>query len=133
MYELTGWGKELETILQQLGRWGVRSPRMPCKAPISKSTLMMAMRTMFDTKAAKGLKANYELRIGEERFKVSVENGKLEIARDSTIQLDAILQGDTAKFKILIFEGLVIQQVLDAGKRIVEGIPSWPSGRQVET
>src|SRR3954452_5502790 len=32
VYELTEWGRELEQVVVQLGRWGARSPNMPREA-----------------------------------------------------------------------------------------------------
>lgn len=121
VYELTEWGLQLEPILQQLGRWGARSPWRPLDAPISVSTLIIAMRTMFDPAAAEGLKATYELRVGLERFRAGVEDGRLEIVRGSAAEPDAILGGSAATLKGLIFEGLPVEEALRSGELTISG------------
>jgi DNA-binding HxlR family transcriptional regulator/putative sterol carrier protein len=121
VYELTPWGYELEPILQQLGRWGAQSPSMPRGAPVTMSTLVMGMRTMFQPDAAAGLNLTYELRLGAERFRVHVENARLEVTRGATTQPDAILTSDVGTLKRLIFEGLTLEDALDSGKLEVSG------------
>ncbi|HEU4740436.1 MAG TPA: winged helix-turn-helix transcriptional regulator [Meiothermus sp.] len=121
VYELTDWGMELEPVLQQLGRWGARSPQLPREAPISISTLVMGMRTMFHPPTAEGLKASYELRVGEERLRVRVEEGRLEVQRGSASEPDAILAGDTATLKGLIFAGQPLSAALRSGKLSISG------------
>lgn len=53
IYELTDWGLELEPVIIQLGRWGIRSPAMPRNAEFSVDALILCLRTMFDSDAAK--------------------------------------------------------------------------------
>ncbi len=79
VYELTDWGYELEPVLQTLGQWGSRSPMMPQDGPLSLTSFILAMRTMFSPEAAKGLRATYELLLGEERFYAKVGGGRFEI------------------------------------------------------
>lgn len=121
VYELTLWGRELEPVLQQLGRWGARSPELPRNAPISLATLITAMKTMFYPIAAEGLSAVYGLRIGEDRFRVQVAGGQLEITRGSPTQPDAVLEGDVETLGGLAFGGQSFNQALSTGKLKVYG------------
>src|SRR5919202_4202582 len=73
VYELTDWGRELEETVMSLGRWGARSPVPLSDAPIaSADSVILALRERFDPGAADGLRARYELRIGDDRFRVEV-------------------------------------------------------------
>jgi alkyl sulfatase BDS1-like metallo-beta-lactamase superfamily hydrolase len=121
VYELTDWGLELEPVLQHLGRWGVRSPSMPRGAAVSAATLISAMRTMFHPLAAAGLSASYELRVGEDRFRARVSDGRLEIARGSAERPDATIEADTATLARLAFEGQPVAEELRAGTLTVRG------------
>jgi DNA-binding HxlR family transcriptional regulator len=121
VYELSEWGYELEPILQQLGRWGARSPWRPLDAPISLSTLITAMKTMFYPPAAEGLEATYELRVGEERFRVRVADGALEIARGQAEWPDAALEGDVATLGALAFGGRPFAEAVGSGRLLVYG------------
>ena len=76
VYELTEWGEDLEPVIISLGRWGARSPSRPREARLGIDSLILSFRTMFDPLAAEGLKASYELRLGEDRFRTEVAHGK---------------------------------------------------------
>ncbi|MFQ6708458.1 helix-turn-helix transcriptional regulator, partial [Bordetella pertussis] len=39
VYELTDWGRELEPVILQLGKWGARSPALPREAGLSVDSL----------------------------------------------------------------------------------------------
>jgi DNA-binding HxlR family transcriptional regulator len=104
VYELTEWGYELEPILQELGRWGSRSSAMPHEGELSVSSFILAMRTMFNPKAAKGLRATYELRLGEERFRAKIRGSHFEIERGEAKDADAIIfAGDHESLAEVIF------------------------------
>src|ERR671924_1172651 len=69
VYELTAWGRELEETVTSLARWAARSPfGLPIDAPIGADSMILALRSRFDSGAAPGLRACYELRLGEDRF-----------------------------------------------------------------
>src|SRR5258707_12065321 len=55
VYELTEWGKELEPVVTQLGAWGARSPVPPESDEISAGSIVLALRSLFDTEAASRL------------------------------------------------------------------------------
>jgi DNA-binding HxlR family transcriptional regulator len=75
VYELTDWGRELEPVVLALGRWGSRAPFPPGDEPLGIDALILALRTLFDPRAADGLRASYELRLGEQRFHARVAGG----------------------------------------------------------
>ena len=54
VYELTDWGRELEEIVIALGHWGARSPSGPSDAPIGADSIILALRSRFDSGAAPG-------------------------------------------------------------------------------
>lgn len=81
VYELTGWGRELEPIVTRLGAWGARSPFPPDSEEIGPDSIVLALRSLFDPEAAAGLNASYELRIGEGRFNAAISDGELELRR----------------------------------------------------
>ena len=67
VYELTDWGMELEPVITRLGRWGARSPSKPRDAALGVDSLILSLRTMFDPRAADGLRATYELHLASWR------------------------------------------------------------------
>jgi DNA-binding HxlR family transcriptional regulator len=105
LYELTDWGRELHPILVQLGRWGARSPHRPAGA-LSVDSLMVALEATFVAEKAAALRATYELRLGEDRFHVDVEEGSIAISRGSPRSPDVVLQTDPATLRGLVFGDL---------------------------
>jgi DNA-binding HxlR family transcriptional regulator/putative sterol carrier protein len=121
VYELTDWGLELEPAIMALGRWAARSPHFPQGASIGVDALMLSFRTMFDSKAAAGLEASIELRLGEDRFHAEVARGRLELARGSAHQPDAILSAGPDTLAALVYGGRKLAEALRSGDVKVEG------------
>lgn len=115
VYELTGWGKDLEPVIISLGRWGVRSPSKPRDAALSVDSLILSFRTMFDPQQAEGLEASYELRLGEESFRAEVKEGRFEIERGVADRPDAIVETDTGTVVSLVYEGRNLDEALRSG------------------
>ena len=120
VYELTEWGMELEPVVVSLGRWGARSRTRP-RVPLGLDSLILSLRTMFDPRAAAGLGASYELRLGEESFRAMVEDGRFEISRGGLENPDAIIETDPATITAVVYEGLSLEEALRSGKLKVEG------------
>jgi DNA-binding HxlR family transcriptional regulator len=115
-YELTAWGQELHAILLQLGRWGARSPARP-QGALSVDALMVALEATFDPRASAGMRASYELRLGDERFAIDIDHGTIEITRGRPRRPDAIIDAAPAILRAIVF-----------GDRPLEGAPIELSG-----
>jgi DNA-binding HxlR family transcriptional regulator/putative sterol carrier protein len=116
VYELTEWGYGLEPVLIQLGRWGVHSPLLPHDGTLGVDSLILSFRTMFDAKTAKGLKATYELRLGEDRFRAVIAEGQLELVRGNASQPDAVLETTPATLTALVYQGHNLDETLRSGE-----------------
>jgi DNA-binding HxlR family transcriptional regulator/putative sterol carrier protein len=122
VYELTDWGMELEPVIVGLGRWGARSASRPREAELGVDSLILSFRTMFDAQAAKGLRASYELRLGEDRFYALVADGRFEVARGGAKERpDAIIEADAATLAALVYGGRQLEEALRAGDIEIEG------------
>jgi len=121
VYELTEWGMELEPVIVRLGRWGARSPSKPRDAALGVDSLVLSFRTMFAPHAAEGLRASYELRLGEDVFVAVVDDGRFEIARGSAEKSDATIETDAATLAALVYEGRDLAEALSAGEVKIEG------------
>jgi DNA-binding HxlR family transcriptional regulator len=105
VYDLTDWGRELETVIVELGRWGARSPFMDREARLSIDSLILSFRTMFDPRAAAGLTAIYELRFGEHHYHATVDDGRFEIACGGAPRADATIEADPGVLAAVIYDG----------------------------
>ena len=121
VYELTEWGLELEPVVISLGRWGARSPSKPRDAALGVDSLVLSFRTMFDARAAEGLRASYELRLGEDRFRAVVDDGWFEISRGGSERPDATIETDAGTLAALIYYGRPLAEALRSGEIKIEG------------
>ena len=81
IYELTPWGYEADTILQELGRWAARSPLHDPTLPLSVASIMMSFRTMFSTSRSKGETARFGFRFGSDGFTAETRADSIGITR----------------------------------------------------
>jgi DNA-binding HxlR family transcriptional regulator/putative sterol carrier protein len=121
VYELTDWGKELEPVVTQLGAWGARAAVPPEHQEIGASSIVLALRSLFDAEAANGLAATYELRLGEETFHVDIADGKLELSRGEAEAPDVTIETDPGTLAALLTAQLPLAQVLASGAAHVKG------------
>lgn len=122
VYELTNWGRELEEIVLSLGRWAARSPTPPTDAPIaSADSIILALRALFDPAAAQGLRASYELRLGEDRFRIEVADDELKVARGNAHQADATIGADADTINAVLWGGGSLPDAQRSGRVKIEG------------
>src|SRR5215210_119861 len=121
VYELTEWGEELEPVIVGLGRWGARSPSRPRDAELGVDSLILSFRTMFEPRAAGGLEASYELRLGEESFRAEVAEGRFEITRGDAERAEARIETEAGTLAGLVYEGRPLGEALGSGEVKIEG------------
>jgi DNA-binding HxlR family transcriptional regulator len=122
VYELTEWGRELEEIVISLGRWGARSPTPPDDAPIvSADSIILALRARFDPGAAHGLRAGYELRLGEDRFGIEVADDEITAARGDAHRADATIDTDPDTLNAVLWRGRSLADAQRSGAMTIEG------------
>jgi DNA-binding HxlR family transcriptional regulator len=121
VYELTEWGRGLEDIVMALGAWASRSPSPPRDAPIGTDSIALALRARFDPQAAEGLRATYELRLGDDRFRVAVSEHELEVARGGADRPDATIDTDPATFAAVLWDGRTLTDAKRAADMRIEG------------
>jgi alkyl sulfatase BDS1-like metallo-beta-lactamase superfamily hydrolase len=112
---------ELEPVIIRLGRWGARSPSLPRDAELGVDSLILSFRTMFDPRAAEGIGAVYELRLGEDRFRAEVADGRFEIVRGSSDRPDATIETDPATLAGLVYDDRLLAEALRSGDVEIEG------------
>lgn len=122
VYELTEWGRELEPIVTKLGAWGARSPFPPDSEEIGPDSIVLALRSLFDAEAASDLNATYELQIGEQRFRVEIAGGELDLKRGPATRPDISLAApDAPTLAAVLTDQLPLDEALDSGAVQIEG------------
>jgi DNA-binding HxlR family transcriptional regulator len=93
VYELTEYGRELESVVVALGRWGAKALGEPRPREIVTSdSIVTALRTTFRPAAAKRVRASYELRLGDIIVHARVRGGKLEVAAGALPEADLVIE-----------------------------------------
>jgi len=120
VYELTEFGRELEDVVLRLGLWGARTLAEPRpEDTVNADSMMLALRATFRPEAARGLRASYELRLGEIVFHARVDKGALEVAEGPLADADLTLETDFALRRLMSGE-LSPRDAVKSGKvRIV--------------
>jgi DNA-binding HxlR family transcriptional regulator len=122
VYELTDWGRELEETVLSLGRWAARSPEPPGDAPVvSADSVVLALRARFDPGAADGLRARYDLRLGEDRFRIEVADDRIEAVRGDADHADATIDTDPDTLNAVLWKGRSLAAAKRSGKLTVAG------------
>ncbi|MPZ84209.1 MAG: transcriptional regulator [Actinophytocola sp.] len=99
VYELTGWGLELESIMVGLARWGGRSPRRDLTAAASADALMLALRASVEPG---DVAVTCTLRIEGHDFAVRVADGRTVIVPGEATEPDAVIEADATTFGALL-------------------------------
>jgi DNA-binding HxlR family transcriptional regulator len=121
IYELTERGRELEAVILELGRFGSVAPLPPGDAQIGVDALAIALKSLFAPSATDGLPATYELRLGEDRFRVQVAGGHLDLARGSAEAPDATIETDPGTLATVLWHGRKLADARRSGDLAITG------------
>jgi DNA-binding HxlR family transcriptional regulator len=123
VYELTPYGLELEDVVLQLGRWGAKSLGEPrAQEIVTVDSLIMAMRTTFHPEKARGLRATYELRMGDIAFHMRVDDGKLKVEPGSLPGADLLIEAGPGIKSVMAGE-ITPEQAVKNGSVHITGNP----------
>lgn len=120
VYELTERGLELEPILLGLGRWGSDVPAAP-DSELGPDAAVLALKTMFNPARARDLDATYELRFGENAYRLRVADGRLHAARGSADEPDAVIDTEPGTLAEMLWHGRPLEKAERAGEVTVGG------------
>ena len=93
VYELTGYGQELEDIVLRLGLWGARSLGEPRPDDIvTTDSLILALRATFLPEAVGELRAGYQLNLGDVVVHARIDQGSLEVGEGPLAGADLVIE-----------------------------------------
>ena len=121
IYELTERGHELEPIVVALGRFGSVAPFPPGEAQIGVDAVVIALKSLFAAGAADGLSASYELRLGEQSFRIDVADGRIETVRGSAEAPQATIETDPGTLASVLWHGRKLEEARRAGDIAIAG------------
>jgi DNA-binding HxlR family transcriptional regulator/putative sterol carrier protein len=123
VYEMTEYGRELEGIVDSIGRWGAKSLGDPRPEEIATAaSLLSALRATFRADAASGLRATYEIRFGEIVIHARIEDGVLTAAEGAARSPDLTIEA-TPAIRSLMAGELTPTAALETGALTITGDP----------
>jgi DNA-binding HxlR family transcriptional regulator len=121
VYELTDWGYEIEPVFILLGGWAARSPAHDPTLPISAVSIMLSFKTMFDASRAGDAAMTLGFVFGEDAFRVSIADGRLEPRRGEIGDADAVVTTQPQLVAAAVY-GKVPPEALEAdGLMMIQG------------
>jgi hypothetical protein len=83
----------LERAVVELGRWGAKHLGEPrAHEVVTEESMVMALRTTFRNEAARGVKARYELRMGDIVLHAIVQNGEVTVGKGAIEKPDVAIE-----------------------------------------
>ncbi len=131
VFELTDYGCELEEILLRLGRWGARTLGGPRREEIVTSdSIVMALRTTFRPDAARNLRVNYVVELGDIVVYARVNGEDAEVGTGTLRDADLIIEAGPA-IKALMAGEMSPREAIETGsvrlKTRHDDIPADPA------
>lgn len=116
VYELTEYGRELEDVVLRLDLWGAKTMREPQPDDtLNADSLLLGLRAIFRPEAARGLKASFELRLGELVAHARVDRGVLDVGEGPLDDPDLVLDTDFA-FRAVLTGELSPDEAIESGR-----------------
>jgi DNA-binding HxlR family transcriptional regulator len=122
VYELTGWGRELEPIVIALGTWALNSPQHDGSGQMSVDSLMLTIRSYF--KPDDGRRGAIEVvveREPRERFGIWLDEDGATVSHVPPESPDAVVRGETMALAEVLGSPAELDRALGVGRIQVEG------------
>ncbi|MEV5208632.1 winged helix-turn-helix transcriptional regulator [Micromonospora sp. NPDC053740] len=114
LYELTEWGRALEPILLQFGRWGSQSPQLP-DGPLGVDSLLLSIKAAFDPARASDLAGSYAFHIDADTYLADVANETVRLRRGTATDPDATLSTDIDTLRAVCGHEITMAAAVDSG------------------
>jgi DNA-binding HxlR family transcriptional regulator len=121
IYELTPYGRELESVIDSLGRWALRSPSLNLDGPRSQDSNLLFLRLLFSPAAANGVTATIGLCLSGEYFSLRLADQRINLARELPDRPDATLETHLPALHALLHRKRTLDELVAAGDMRVHG------------
>jgi DNA-binding HxlR family transcriptional regulator len=124
VYELTDSGRELESVLLGLARWGVQKLEDPSRQDVYRPRFALFAALLGDgQEALRGVHESYEFRIDDEIIHVRVEDGDVQVSDGPADAPDLVVTTDVRTFLEAGRDPAVREKALAEERLHIEGSP----------
>ncbi|MFA7441667.1 MAG: helix-turn-helix domain-containing protein [Sphingomonadaceae bacterium] len=124
VYELTEWGYEAEPVIQELGRWAVRSRGHDASLPISGVSILLSFRTMIDRSRIGDLRLTVGFRFGDDEYLGRVDETGMAITRGPAADGDICFSGRPSALAAFVYGGVPPEELVEDGALTLSGDPA---------
>lgn len=121
VYDLTPWARDLEPVMQVLGRWAARDPQHRKDLHFGTTSLILSLRTNFDSSLADGVRLTVCLVPNDESYVARVARRRLTIEAGEPADPDATIAGDPRAFASVTYGGRPFADAVASGDLVVTG------------
>jgi DNA-binding HxlR family transcriptional regulator/putative sterol carrier protein len=108
VYELTPWGYESETAIQELGRWAVRSTQHDPTLPLSAASIMLSFRTMIDRSRSGKKPMTAGFKLGNEGFVARIDSDGISVERAEAKNTDFTIGAKPTALAAVVYGGMPV-------------------------
>ncbi|MFI6235351.1 winged helix-turn-helix transcriptional regulator [Micromonospora sp. NPDC050784] len=120
LYELTEWGRALEPILLQFGRWGSQSSQSPDGA-LGIDSLLLSIKAAFDPARARELAGSYAFHIDADTYLADVADDTVQLRRGTASEPDAALSTDIGTLRAVCGGEITMAAAVESGALRLSG------------
>ncbi|MGQ5264621.1 winged helix-turn-helix transcriptional regulator [Micromonospora sp. ZYX-F-536] len=120
LYDLTEWGRGLEPVLLQFGRWGSQSPQLP-EGDLGIDSLLLSIKAAFDPARAADLRGVYEFHIDPDTYLAEVADDSVQLRRGTAPEPDATLTTDVDTLRAVCLHQVTMAVAQDSGTLLLSG------------
>lgn len=118
LYELSDWGRDLEPVIEVLGRWAARSPLLTMGWPLTVNAAMLSLGSMFRPDLALGVEGVLALHLSWQDFGLRVSDGRLSVDPGRPDDAQVTVTGDQNLLLGMLYGGLSLAEVRAQGLRV---------------
>jgi DNA-binding HxlR family transcriptional regulator len=118
VYELTERGRDLESVVLALGRFGSGLPFREDAETFGPDAFMLALKTWFSPEAARGAEGAYAVRVAGQTFRAEIGDGRFDVRRaPAEDDARATITGEPGVLAAAIWHGGPLDDVAIEGDR----------------